>query len=223
MRIRKAAAEFLGTAFLLMSIVGSGIMGERLAAGNTAIALLANSLATGGALLALILMFGAVSGAHFNPVVTLFCAAAGTVPLRHVGDYIFSQAAGGIVGTGLANLMFRLPLFSLSPRVRTGPAQTLSEFLATFGLILLIAQCSRFHAAATPYAVAAYVTAGYWFTSSTALANPAVTLARTLTATFSGIRPSDAPAFIAVQLVGGAAAFFLSQWMNVGGRPLDLK
>ena len=211
-------AEFLGTAFLLMAVVGSGIMGERLAGGNVAIALLANSVATGTALIALILTFGPVSGAHFNPVVTLAEAAAGRTVWSEVSGYIAAQVAGGFGGTAAANMMFGLPVFFASHHARTGGAQWFSEFLATFGLLVVIWGCARSRPTAVPFAVGAYISAAYWFTSSTSFANPAVTLARTVSDTFAGIRPADAPLFIAAQLAGGAAVMTLTRWFAAEGR-----
>jgi glycerol uptake facilitator-like aquaporin len=202
----RVAAEFLGTGFLLMAIVGSGIMAERLAGGNLGLALLANSLATGASLVALILAFGTISGAHFNPAVTLSEAMLGGIAWREALAYVVAQAAGGLCGVGVAHLMFGLPFFFASHHVRSGGALLESEFVATFGLLVVIWGCSYGHPSATPYAVGAYITAAYWFTSSTSFANPAVTLARAATDTFAGIRPADAPAFIAAQLGGTLAA-----------------
>ena len=210
---RAFAAEFLGTAFLLATVVGSGIMGERLAAGNAALALLANSLATGCGLAALILALGPVSGAHFNPLVSLWAAREGALPRRRVIGYVSAQCAGAFFGVAAANLMFELPAFTASGHARQGAAQLLSEAIATFGLILVIAACARRRPSAAPFAVAAYITAAYWFTASTSFANPAVTLARMATDTFSGIRPADAPAFIGAQAVGALAAALLSRWL----------
>jgi len=195
--VRRAAAEALGTGLLVAAVVGSGIMADRLAAGNGAVALLANTLATGAALVVLILVFGPVSGAHFNPAVTL----AARLPGRETGAYLAAQFAGGIAGTAIANLMFDLPALAVATRERTGPGLWLGEGVATFGLLLTIAGVSRSRPAAIPFAVAGWIVAAYWFTSSTSFANPAVTLARTLSDTFAGIRPADAPAFIVAQLV----------------------
>jgi len=205
-------AEFTGTAFLLAAIIGSGIMGERLSGGNVAIALLANTIATGAALVALILAFGSVSGAHLNPAVTIADALGDGPPWRHVPAYIAAQCLGALSGTVIAHLMFGLPLFSLSHHRRSGGAQVFSEFVATFGLLVVIWGCSRLRASAVPFGVGAYVTAAYWFTSSTSFANPAVTLARSLSDTFSGIRPFDAPLFIAAQICGAIAATLLFRW-----------
>lgn len=210
---RRMAAEGLGTALLLAVVVGSGIMAERLAGGNAAIALLANAIATGAGLLALILMFGAVSGAHFNPVVTLSAALQGTLPGRDVLPYIAVQLIGAYAGVATAHGMFGMDLFSASEHARTGAAQWWSECVATFGLVAVIIACSRSRPAATPFAVAAYITAAYWFTASTSFANPAVTLARSATNTFSGIRPADTPGFILAQLAGAAAATAVFCWL----------
>jgi glycerol uptake facilitator-like aquaporin len=211
---RKLVAEFVGTLLLLATVVGSGIMGERLAGGNVAVALLANTLATGAALVALILTFGPISGAHLNPAVTLADASQGGLPWSEVPLYLLAQCAGAILGVATADLMFDLPAFSLSQHARSGPSQLLSEFVATFGLLAVIWGCSRKRSStAVPFAVGGYITAAYWFTASTSFANPAVTLARSLTDTFSGIRPIDAPGFIAAQLVGAAAATALFRWL----------
>jgi len=210
---RRIVAEGLGTAFLLAVVVGSGIMAERLAGGNVAIALLANAIATGAGLLALILMFGTISGAHFNPVVTLSEAWQKNLPAAEVIPYIAVQIAGAFAGVAAAHLMFDVPLFAASEHVRAGPAQWWSEFVATFGLVAVIIGCSRSRPGVTPFAVAAYITAAYWFTSSTSFANPAVTLARSATDTFAGIRPADASGFIVAQLLGAAAATPLFCWL----------
>jgi len=188
---RRLAAEFLGTAGLLMAVVGSGIMGERLSGGNPALALLANSVATGAALVALILTFGAISGAHFNPAVTFSAALQKSFSWRVVPLYVVSQIAGAFVGVIAAHMMFGLQVFSSSRHIRSGASQIFSEGIATLGLLLVIALVSRVRTAATPYAVAAYIVGAYWFTSSTSFANPAVTVARSLTDTFAGIRPAD--------------------------------
>src|SRR5450432_3025387 len=203
---RQLAAEGIGTALLLAAVVGSGIMGERLAGGNVAIALLANTLATGAGLVALILTFGPVSGAHFNPVVTLADATQGGLPWREVPVYILSQTAGAFVGVGVAHVMFGQPLFAASQHVRAGMPQLVSEFVATFGLLAVIWGCVRRRSSAVPFAVGAYITAAYWFTTSTSFANPAVTLARSFSNTFAGIRLQDAPAFIAAQFAGALTA-----------------
>jgi glycerol uptake facilitator-like aquaporin/protein-tyrosine-phosphatase len=210
---KRAVAEWLGTAFLVAAVVGSGIMGERLAAGNVAIALLANTVATGAALIALILTFGGISGAHFNPVVTLADAIEGGISWRDVPAYVSAQVLGGITGAAAANVMFRLPLFSLSQHARNGPAQVFSEFVATFGLLAVIWGCSRARVSAIPFAVGAYITAAYWFTSSTSFANPAVTIARGLSDTFAGIRPLDIPFFVVAQFAGAMAATVLFRWL----------
>jgi glycerol uptake facilitator-like aquaporin len=210
---RRLAAEFLGTAFLLAAVVGSGIMGEKLAGGNVAIALLANSLATGAALIALILTFGPISGAHFNPAVTLADAMQGGMPWTRVPGYLAAQFAGAFAGVWTAHTMFALPLIQTSRHVRTGQAQYFSEFIATLGLLAVIWGCSRSRPAAVPFAVGAYITAAYWFTASTSFANPAVTLARSFTATFAGIRPADAPAFVAMQFAGALVATAVFRWL----------
>ncbi|MCA1615789.1 MAG: aquaporin family protein [Acidobacteria bacterium] len=190
---RRATAEATGTALLLAAVVGSGIMGERLAGGNVAVALLANTVATGAALVALILTFGPVSGAHFNPAVTLADASQRGLAWREVPAYLAAQCAGALVGVAAAHLMFSEPLFTASRHARAGGAQLFGEFVATFGLLSVIWGCARARTSAVPFAVGAYITAAYWFTSSTSFANPAVTLARSFTDTFAGIRPSDAP------------------------------
>jgi glycerol uptake facilitator-like aquaporin len=210
---KRIVAEGLGTALLLAVVVGSGIMAERLAGGNVAIALLANAVATGAGLVALILMFGAISGAHFNPVVTLSEAWQKNLPAAEVAPYIIAQIAGAFVGVAAAHFMFDNPVFFASEHVRTGPAQWWSEFVATFGLIGVIIGCSRSRPSVTPFAVAAYITAAYWFTASTSFANPAVTLARSATNTFAGIRPADASGFIIAQLLGASAATLLFCWL----------
>jgi glycerol uptake facilitator-like aquaporin len=210
---RKLAAEAVGTALLLAAVVGSGIMGERLAAGNIAIALLANTIATGAMLVALILTFGPVSGAHFNPAVTLSDALQGGIAWAQVPAYIGAQVVGAFAGTASAHLMFGEPLFAVSRHVRSGGAQMFSEFIATFGLLAVIWSCVRTRPSIVPFAVGAYITGAYWFTSSTSFANPAVTLARSMTDTFSGIRPDDVPGFIAAQLAGAAAATVFVAWL----------
>jgi glycerol uptake facilitator-like aquaporin len=206
-------AEGLGTALLLATVVGSGIMGDRLAGGNVAMALLANSLATGAMLVALILTFGPISGAHFNPAVTVADAWQGGTAWANVIPYTVAQVAGAFVGVAVAHLMFGEALFTASRHLRTGPAQWFSEFVATFGLLAVIWGCSRSRASVVPFAVGAYITGAYWFTSSTSFANPAVTLARSMTDTFAGIRPVDAPGFIAAQAVGALAATALFAWL----------
>lgn len=209
----RLAAEFLGTAFLVAAVVGSGIMGERLAGGNVAIALLANTIATGAALVALVLTFGPISGAHLNPAVTVADAMEHGVRWGEAWAYMLMQCMGGIVGAILANAMFGLRLISFSSHARYGPPLLLSEFIATFGLMSVVWGCSRLRSRAAPFAVASYITAAYWFTSSTSFANPAVTIARCLSDTFAGIRPSDVPLFVAAQLAGALAATLLFRWL----------
>jgi glycerol uptake facilitator-like aquaporin len=211
--MRRLVAEGLGTAFLLATVVGSGIMGERLAAGNVAIALLANSLATGTILVALILTFGPISGAHFNPAVTLAAAWQKELAWREVSAYLVAQIIGAFAGVVVAHLMFSEPFFSASQHVRSGPAQWWAEFVATFGLLSVIWGCSRHRASMVPFAVGAYISAAYWFTSSTSFANPAVTLARAATDTFSGIRPVDTFGFIIMQLLGAWAGIGFFNWL----------
>jgi glycerol uptake facilitator-like aquaporin len=211
--VRRAATEALGTAFLLMAVVGSGIMGERLAGGNVAIALLANAVATGAALVALILAFGSISGAHFNPAVTLADAMQSGITWREVPVYMVAQLIGAFGGVAAAHLMFGLPLFFASHHMRSGGAQLWSEFIATFGLLSVIWGCSRARSSAVPFAVGAYITAAYWFTASTSFANPAVTLARAASDTFAGIRPADAPAFIVVQFATVLVATWSFRWL----------
>jgi len=210
---RRLAAEALGTALLLATVVGSGIMGERLSGGNVAIALLANTIATGAGLVVLILTFGPVSGAHFNPAVTLADASQGGLHRKDVLPYIFAQVAGAFAGVALAHVMFEEPLFTASRHVRAGAGQLLSEFVATFGLLAVIWGCSRRRSAVVPFAVGSYITAAYWFTASTSFANPAVTLARSATNTFAGIRPVDVPGFVVVQLLGAVAATLVFRWL----------
>jgi glycerol uptake facilitator-like aquaporin len=209
----RLTAEFVGTAFLLAAVVGSGIMGERLSGGNVAVALLANTLATGAALVALILTFGPISGAHFNPAVTLADASQHGIPWSEVPGYLIAQILGAYVGVVCAHLMFALPVLSVSRHARSGVSQVFSEFIATFGLISVIWGCSRLRSSVLPFAVGAYITAAYWFTASTSFANPAVTVARAATDTFSGIRPVDVPGFIAAQLAGAAASTALFRWL----------
>ena len=210
---RRLAGEFLGTAGLLMAVVGSGIMGERLAGGNSALALLANSMATGAALVALILSFGKISGAHFNPAVTCSMALQKSFPWRAVPGYIAGQIAGAFLGVIAAHAMFGLPLLFASRHVRHGAPQILSEGIATLGLLLVIALVSSARSALTPYAVAAYIVGAYWFTSSTSFANPAVTLARSLSDTFAGIRPPDVPGFLAGEIAGTIVGAVLIRWL----------
>ncbi len=210
---RRSVAEGIGTALLLATVIGSGIMGEKLSGGNVAIALLANTLATGAGLVALILTFGPVSGAHFNPAVTMADATQGGLPWRDVPAYVGAQIAGAFIGAGVADFMFEKPLFFASTHERSGVAQLVSEFVATFGLMAVIWGCARRRASAVPFAVGAYITAAYWFTSSTSFANPAVTLARAASDTFAGIRPMDVPGFVVAQLLGAAAATATFRWL----------
>jgi glycerol uptake facilitator-like aquaporin len=210
---KRLAAECLGTGLLVATVVGSGIMGERLAGGNVALALLGNTLPTGAILVVLILAFGPISGAHFNPVVSLVMGLRQEHPWREFLPYAAAQIIGGCIGTLVAHGMFELPLFELAVRARTGPAQWFAEFVATFGLIVTILSVSRFKSEAIPVAVGLYITAAYWFTASTSFANPAVTIARALTDSFSGIAPGDAPMFIVAQLVGALAALRVMLWL----------
>lgn len=210
---RRAVAEFVGTAFLLAAVVGSGIMGERLAGGSVGLALLANTLATGAALVALILTFAPISGAHFNPAVTVAFAVGGELRWRVVPVYLLAQVAGGFLGVATAHTMFGFRLFFASNHARSGAAQMLSEFVATFGLLTVIWCCVKWKPAAVAYAVGAYITAAYWFTASTSFANPAVTLARAASDTFAGIRAADVPGFMGAQLAGAVAATFLCRWL----------
>jgi glycerol uptake facilitator-like aquaporin len=210
---RRMVSEFVGTGFLVAAVVGSGIMGDRLAGGNVAIALLANTIATGAALAALILTFGPISGAHLNPAVTIVDAIERGVSWTAAACYVPAQCAGAIGGAIAAHLMFGLPAIAVSHHARSGTAQVFSEFVATFGLLCVIWGCSRRHSGAVPFAVAAYITAAYWFTSSTSFANPAVTVARSLSDTFVGIRPMDVPLFVAAQLAGALAATLLFRWL----------
>ena len=213
---RKLAAEFLGTLFLVATVVGSGIMAERLSGGNSALALLANTIATGAALVALILTFGPISGAHLNPAVTVADALEGGVPWSEAAQYICVQILGGIAGTGTAHLMFGLTIISLSQHIRSGPAQVFSEFVATFGLMSVICGCSRARSNADPFAVGSYIVSAYRFTASTSFANPAVAIARSLSDTFSGIRPVDVPYFVLVQFAGAIASTLLFRWLAPG-------
>ncbi len=209
---QRLVAEGIGTGLLLAAVVGSGIMADRLAGGDAAVALLANTLATAGALAALILAFGPVSGAHFNPAVTVAFAWRDALPWRAVPGYLAAQLVGAVLGVWLAHAMFDLPVVQASARVRTGFGQWAGEFTATFALLSVVWSCARHRPDAAPYAVASVVAGAYWFTSSTSFANPAVTAARALSDTFAGIRPADAPAFIAAQALGAAAATALSAW-----------
>jgi glycerol uptake facilitator-like aquaporin len=211
--VRRAAAEFTGTLLLLAAVVGSGIMGERLAAGNAAIALLANTIATGAALIAILLAFGRISGAHLNPAVTLADAWLGGIAWRETPAYIVAQLAGAFAGVGVAHAMFSLPLLSISTHARSGPGQMFSEFVATFGLFVVIWGCVRQRPSAVPFAVGAYITAAYWFTASTSFANPAVTIARSVTDTFAGIRPADVVPFVAAEFAGAFAATLFMNWL----------
>jgi len=211
---RRLVAEAIGTAFLLATVVGSGIMAERLAGGNVAIALLGNTLATGAILMVLILIFGPISGAHFNPAVTLSFLIRREITAAHAGIYVIVQVIAAIVGAGIAHLMFDLPALMVSTTTRTGTGQWIGEMVATFGLVATILGCLKARPSAVPYAVGLFISAGYWFTSSTSFANPAVTVARTLTDTFSGILPAHAPAFIAAQVVGAVLATAVFAWLG---------
>jgi glycerol uptake facilitator-like aquaporin len=210
--LRRCVAECLGTGFLLAAVVGSGIMAQRLAGGNEALALLCNTLPTGAILTVLILTFGPLSGAHFNPAVSLAVALRRDMTWRHAASYIAAQVAGGLIGVWTAHLMFELPVWQVSLHARGGAGQWLAEFVATFGLLLTILGCAARNATAIPYAVGLYITAAYWFTASTSFANPAVTIARALSDTFAGIAPGGVAAFIAAQLAGMLAAVLLAQW-----------
>jgi glycerol uptake facilitator-like aquaporin len=216
---RRLVAEFTGTLFLLAAVVGSGIMGERLAAGNVALALLANTIATGAALVAIILAFGPISGAHLNPAVTLADAWQGGIAWRETPAYIAAQITGAFAGVATAHLMFGFSLFTASTHTRTGPAQLFSEFIATFGLLSVIWGCARHRSSAIPFAVGTYITAAYWFTASTSFANPAVTIARSMSNTFAGIRPADSVGFVAAQLAGAVAATLLFRWLIPHSEP----
>jgi glycerol uptake facilitator-like aquaporin len=216
---QRTAAEFLGTAFLLAAVVGSGIMAQRLAGGNVALALLCNTLATGAILAVLILTFGAVSGAHFNPAVSLAFALRGELPWRTAALYVAVQVAAGIAGVWIAHLMFDMPVWQIATHVRSGPGQWLAEAVATFGLGLTIFGCLARVPSAIPYAVGLYITSAYWFTASTSFANPAVTIARSLSDTFAGIAPPGVLGFIAAQLAGMAAAAATAHWLWRGATP----
>ena len=211
--VQRAVTEALGTAFLLMAVVGSGIMAERLAGGNVALALLANSIATGAGLVALILALAPISGAHFNPAVTLADAIQGGIAWREVPGYVSAQIVGAFAGVAAAHLMFGLPLFFASHHARSGIPLLWSEFIATFGLLLIIWGCARVRSSAVSFAVGAYIAGAYWFTASTSFANPAVTLARAASDTFAGIRPADAPGFIVAQLAATVAAAVFFRWL----------
>ena len=217
---RRLVAEGLGTAMLLATVVGSGIMGDRLSGGNVALALLANTLATGAGLVALILTFGSVSGAHFNPAVSLADASQGGLPWADAAAYVGIQVLGAVCGVGVAHAMFGEPLYAWSLHVRAGLPQIFSELVATFGLLSVIWGCARRRPDAVPFAVGAYITAAYWFTASTSFANPAVTIARAVTHTFAGIRPADVPGFIVGQVAGAAAATLLFGWLVPAPSPI---
>jgi glycerol uptake facilitator-like aquaporin len=210
---RRLAAEFVGTAALLIAVVGSGIMAEQLAAGNVAVALLANAVATGAALVVLITVFAPLSGAHFNPAVSLFFALRGELPWQDAGRYALVQTIAAVIGVWLAHLMFEMPVLQVSTHLRDGPAHWLAEFLATFGLLLTIAGGLRAAPASIPMLVGLYITGAYWFTASTSFANPAVTIARSLTDSFAGIAPSSAPGFIAAQVLAVALAAPALKWL----------
>ena len=211
--LKRLVSEALGTAFLLMAVVGSGIMAERLSGGNVGLALLANTIATGAVLMCLIGSLGPISGGHFNPAVSFADAMQGGLSWAEACGYALVQIAGGIIGVGLAHAMFGLPLFMASHHVRTGSSQWLSEFIATFGLLLIIFGCVRSASKLVPFAVASYIVAAYWFTSSTSFANPAVTVGRSLSDTFAGVRPVDVPGFVIAQLCGAVTATFLVRWL----------
>jgi glycerol uptake facilitator-like aquaporin len=210
---RRLAAEALGTALLLAAVIGSGIMAESLAGGNVALALLCNTIATGAILVAIILMFGPVSGAHFNPAVTFAFLLRGEIGAATAFAFVLAQVIGGLAGTLVAHVMFERPVWMLGVAARTGAGQWTGEVVATFGLVATILACVRFRKEAVPYAVGLYITSAYWFTSSTSFANPAVTIARSFSATFAGIRPEDAPAFILAQLAGAALAVLFFAWL----------
>ncbi|MBC7881936.1 MAG: aquaporin family protein [Anaerolineae bacterium] len=211
---RRLVAEGIGTALLLAIVVGSGVMAEQLAGGNIAVALLANTLATAAGLVALILTFAPISGAHLNPAVTLALATRKVLPWAEVPGYVLAQFLGAVLGVWLAHIMFGLPVIQVSTHMRSGIGQWVGEFTATFSLLIVIWSCSRYHPQTTPYAVAAIITAAYWFTSSTSFANPAVTVARALSNTFAGIRPVDIAAFIVAQLLGALVATALFVWFT---------
>ncbi|MBW8282165.1 MAG: aquaporin family protein [Rhizobium sp.] len=213
---RRIASEFLGTALLLATVVGSGIMAEALAGGNVAVALLGNTIATGAILVVLITMLGPVSGAHFNPAVTLVMLASAEISKREAAFYMLAQIAGGLVGVWVAHLMFDLSVLQMSIKARTGTGQWIAEGVATFGLLVTILLTRRHRPESIPLSVGLYITAAYWFTASTSFANPAVTLARAFSDSFAGIRLADVPAFIVVQLIGAMLALFLSRWLLAG-------
>jgi glycerol uptake facilitator-like aquaporin len=214
MRSQRYAAEALGTALLLATVIGSGIMGERLAGGNVALALLGNTLATGAMLVVLIGMLGPISGAHFNPAVTAVFALKGEITSADAAGYVVAQIAGGVVGVLVAHAMFDESVLQISAKVRSGPAQWLSEWVAAFGLVATILLTLRANAAAVPMSVGLYITAAYWFTASTSFANPAVTIARALSNTFAGIRPADVPPFVLAQMLGAVAALYVCRWLT---------
>lgn len=210
---KRLVAELLGTLLLVATVVGSGIMAEQLAGGNDALALLGNTIPTGAILVVIILIFGPISGAHFNPAVTLAFLIRKDIDLRTALTYWPVQIVGGVLGTIIAHHMFELPLLEASTHARTGLSQWSAEIVATFGLVLTIFGCIRYRPETVPYAVGLYISAGYWFTASTSFANPAVTMARSFTDTFSGIAPADAPGFIVAQLIGAALATILAAWI----------
>ena len=210
---QRAVSEAIGTGLLVAAVVGSGIMGERLSAGNVALALLVNTVATGAALVALICTFGPISGAHLNPAVSVADAIEGGITWPETLAYIGAQCIGGVAGTIAAHLMFNLSWYSVSSHARSGSGLLFSEFVASFGLLCVIWGCSRLRAGVVPFAVGSYITAAYWFTSSTSFANPAVTLARSLTNTFTGIRPLDVPLFVVAQVAGALTATLLFRWL----------
>jgi glycerol uptake facilitator-like aquaporin len=222
---RRIFSEWLGTALLLAAVVGSGIMAERLSGGNVALALLCNTIPTGAILVVLILVFGPLSGAHFNPAVSFGLALRRELPWALVATYAAAQIVGGITGVLAAHAMFELPIWQFATTARTGTGQWLAEFVATFGLMLTIVGCTARTPVATPYAVGLYITSAYWFTASTSFANPAVTIARSLSDTFAGIAPRGVPAFIASQLLGAAAAVLIGAWLwqipRADSEPLD--
>lgn len=210
---RRAVAEAIGTAFLLAAIVGSGIMAERLSGGNIALALLCNAIATGAALTVLIFVFGPLSGAHFNPAVSIAFVVRGEMDTRSMATYVVAQFVGAILGVWLAHLMFELPVFQISTTVRSGPGQWVAEIVATLGLLLIILGCMAKNPSAIPVAVGLYIASAYWFTASTSFANPAVTVARSLSDTFAGIAPAGVPFFVVAQLLGTIAAVALARWL----------
>jgi glycerol uptake facilitator-like aquaporin len=211
--MKRYFSEFIATFFLLAIVVGSGIMGERLAQGNAAIALLANTLATGAGLVFLIATFGEISGAQMNPAVSLIDFLRGKLKAKDFLGYVTAQILGAISGVGAANFMFDLPIFFLSTKARTGSSQFFSEFIATFGLLAVIISTVKFRPQITLFAVAAYITSAYWFTASTSFANPAVTIARSLSDTFAGIRPNDILPFVIAQIIGAVAAYLVFRWI----------